>query len=85
MDRWGDYWRFTTKSIELSLRDVFGEDVTVECFGNVLAAQLCLQGIAMEDLPDPSVVDEVDPDYQVIIGFVAKKGLNSLQPEPTPA
>jgi SAM-dependent methyltransferase len=72
-DRWGDYWRFTTQSMQKALTPVFGSDVKVQCYGNALAAQLILQGIVLEDLPDPAVVDPVDEDYQVIIGFVARK------------
>lgn len=73
MDRWGDYWRFTNKSLDRLLHGTFGEDVTVSCMGNALAAQLILQGVCVEDLPDRSVLTPVDEDYQAIIGFVARK------------
>lgn len=73
MDRWGDYWRFTTASILRIFRLVFGADVAIETFGNVLAATAFLQGVAVEDLPDPRLLDEADPDYQMLITVVARK------------
>ena len=73
MDRWGDYWRFTTLSVEKALRESFGDAVEVQSFGNVMAAQMHLQGVAMEDLPDPALLDRRDDDYQVVIGFAARK------------
>jgi len=73
MDRWGDYWRFTTLSLRRSIGEVFGESVVVESYGNALAAQFFLQGVAVEDLPDCSLLDRRDDDYQVTIGFYAEK------------
>ena len=74
MDRWGDYWRFSTQSALKLFEDVFGNgNVEIVTFGNVLAATALLQGLAVEDLPDQSLLDDVDPDYPVIIGVKAKK------------
>jgi SAM-dependent methyltransferase len=73
MDRWGDYWRFTTASIKKLVEPVFKGGVQVESFGNVLAATAFLQGIVVEDLPNPSLLDENDPDYQLVITIVAWK------------
>lgn len=73
MDRWGDYWRFTTASIEKLFEPVFGGGIKVSAYGNVLAATALLQGVSVEDLPDSTLLDEVDPDYQVIITIVARK------------
>lgn len=75
MDRWGDYWRFTTASIQKLFSDVFDGEVTVASYGNVLAATALLQGIAVEDLPSAVLLDECDPDYQVVITVVARKAL----------
>ncbi|MDX2495081.1 MAG: methyltransferase domain-containing protein [Desulfuromusa sp.] len=72
-ERWGDYWRFTTASIEKLFDPVFGLEIKVETYGNVLAATAFLQGIAVEDLPDASLLDDHDPDYQVLISIVARK------------
>jgi hypothetical protein len=73
MDNWGEYWRLTSLSATRMLSEVFGDDVEVASFGNALAAQLLLQGVAVEDLPDRSVLDVKDPDYEVIVGFCARK------------
>ena len=73
MERWGDYWRFTTASIRKLFEPVFAGGVEVESYGNVLAATAFLQGIAVEDLPDPRLLDERDEDYQLVIAIVARK------------
>lgn len=73
MDRWGDYWRFTTASTQRLFEEVFGGRVEVASFGNVMAACALLQGVAVEDLPDPKLLDEQDPDYQVLITVIARK------------
>lgn len=73
MERWGDYWRFTTASIHKLFEPVFAGGVEIEAFGNVLAATAFLQGIVVEDLPKPALLDEQDADYQVVIAIVARK------------
>ncbi len=73
MDRWGDYWRFTTASIQKLFEPVFKGGVTIETFGNVLSATAFLQGITVEDLPDRTLLDQNDPDYQLLITIVARK------------
>jgi len=75
MDRWGDYWRFTTASVQRVFEQVFGGGVDVKSYGNVLAACALLQGVAVEDIPNPALLDDNDPDYQVIITVVARKAL----------
>lgn len=74
MERWGEYWRFTTASVTRLFEPVFCGGVEVESRGNVLAAIALLQGLAVEDLPEPALLDENDADYQVIITIVARKG-----------
>ena len=74
MDRWGDYWRFTDLSVKKLMGFVFGEDnVEVITYGNALAATAFLQGLSVDDLPNISLLDETDPDYQVTIGIRAVK------------
>lgn len=74
MDRCGEYWRFTNLSIMKLVENVFGEgNVQVQTFGNVLAATTFLQGLALDDLPDSSLLDINDPNYQMIIGIKAVK------------
>jgi hypothetical protein len=73
MDRWGDYWRFTSKSAENIFSEVFGrENVTVSVYGNVLSAVALLHGISTEELT-PAELDIKDDNYQVTIAVVARK------------
>lgn len=73
MERWGDYWRFTTKSAETVFGEIFGkENVQVRSFGNVLASVSFLHGLSQEELT-PQELDVHDPNYQIVITVVAKK------------
>ncbi len=73
MDRWGDFWRFTTASVLRLFGGVFGgSNVCVESWGNAYAAVGLLHGLAIEDL-DASKLDQHDRDYQVIVTVVATK------------
>jgi SAM-dependent methyltransferase len=73
MERWGDYWRFTTRSAQLSFQQIFGEEnIEINYYGNCLAATSLLRGIAAEELPR-SKLDIRQPEYPVIITVVAKK------------
>lgn len=73
MDRWGEYWRFTSLSARRMFEDVFGQGtVSVNSYGNVLAATALLQGIAASELK-PSELDVVDKDYEVVIIIEAVK------------
>jgi hypothetical protein len=74
MDRWGDYWRFTDLSAKLLFEECFGQgNVTVETFGNVSTAKAFLDGLAVEDLPNKTILEIADKDYPVIIGIKAVK------------
>jgi SAM-dependent methyltransferase len=67
MDRWGDYWRFTTLSARTLFESVFGAgNVEVQTFGNVLSSVAFLEGISAQEL-EPRELDYVDPDYQLVI------------------
>jgi SAM-dependent methyltransferase len=73
MERWGDYWRFTTASA----RRLFGEafptsNVTVEAYGNVLAASAFMHGLVTEDLRVEEL-DYRDSDYELLITVRAVK------------
>jgi glycosyltransferase involved in cell wall biosynthesis len=73
MEQWGHFWSFTT----LSARRLFGEafrgsHVTVEAYGNVLAATAFLQGLATQELKQKEL-DHRDPDYEVVITVRAVK------------
>ena len=73
MERWGDYWRFTSKSAEKLFSDTFSSsNIKVQVYGNVLAAVSLLEGIASEEL-EKEELDFVDEDYQVVITVRATK------------
>jgi SAM-dependent methyltransferase len=73
MDRWGDYWRFTTLSTKRIFAEIFElPDVTVSARGNVLTSVSSLLGLAAEDLKK-SELDYVDRDYEQLITVRAVK------------
>jgi SAM-dependent methyltransferase len=73
MDRWGDYWRFTSLSAKRIFAETFGESsVTVKAYGNVFAAVAFLHGLAQEDI-ELSKLEPHDPDYEVLITVRAVK------------
>lgn len=71
MDRWGEYWRFTTMSARRLFETLFSE-VSVEAYGNHIAAVAFLEGMAREEL-EPRLLDIHDPDYEVLITIRAVK------------
>ena len=73
MERWGDYWRFTSLSARRLFEEFFDPDaVSVETYGNVFTASAFLYGVAARELKR-SQLDFRDPDYQVLIGIKAVK------------
>jgi SAM-dependent methyltransferase len=72
-DMWGDYWRFTSLSAQKLFEEFFpAQCVSVESFGNVLAAVSFLEGLACEDLRHEEL-EAVDPNYQILIAIRAVK------------
>jgi hypothetical protein len=73
MDRWGDFWRFTSLSARRLFEENFSaEDVTVHAYGNVFAAIAFLEGLALEELK-PEELDHSDRDYELLIAVRAVK------------
>lgn len=73
MDRWGEYWRFTTLSARRLFEEVFPPDnVEVQAYGNVLTAIASLHGLAAEELKREEL-DYHDTDYEVLITCRAVK------------
>ena len=71
MDREGDFWRFTTRSLHDLAADHFdGSRIDVRSWGNVLACVGFLHGLAQEDLRDDEI-DACDPDFQLIVSLRA--------------
>ncbi|MBK8905002.1 MAG: methyltransferase domain-containing protein [Anaerolineaceae bacterium] len=82
MDRWGDYWRFTSASIHRLLSGVFPTDqLTVTAHGNVLTAVSFLHGLSAHELTAEEL-DFHDPDYQLLITARAVKMKNSAKEVP---
>ena len=48
-------------------------NVEIVTFGNTLAPTAFLQGLDKDDLPDTSLLDKKDLDYQITIGIKATK------------
>jgi SAM-dependent methyltransferase len=73
MERWGDYWRFTSVAIQRLFAECFSEsNLSVRAHGNVFAAVSLLHGLAQEDI-DTTKLHYSDPDYEVIITIRASK------------
>lgn len=77
MEKWGEYWRFSTMALSRMLGEAFDPlDVRVAAHGNALAATCFLKGIAAEELSG-SELDHRDPDYDLIVTGIARKGPSS--------
>ena len=73
MDRWGEYWRFTTLSASRLFEEIFPpSNVTVQGYGNVLVAVAFLHGLAATELRQVEL-DYCDPDYAILISVRAVK------------
>lgn len=74
MDRWGDFWRFTSKAVMETVRSMFPEDdLEVVRYGNAAAATAFLNGVAAEELPE-DLLWASDPDYEVTIAARLRRG-----------
>lgn len=66
-DDWGEYWHFTTQSLQRLMQENFpGAHATISSYGNVKSAVSYLHGLATEEL-SPADLDHADPDYEVIL------------------
>lgn len=72
-ERWGMYWGFTPQSVAALLEAAFPASHEVTSYGNALAATAFLNGVAVEDLPRPDLLDATDPDYPVLVAAVATR------------
>jgi hypothetical protein len=73
MNRWGDYWRFTSLSAQRLFEEAFGsESVELTVYGNVLTAIAFLHGLATDDLTKPELAFH-DPDYELLIAVRATR------------
>jgi SAM-dependent methyltransferase len=71
-----DFWRFTPASLGRLLEEAFGTgetgQVAVRAYGNVLAANAFLSGMAREEVPS-RLLDERDEHFPVIVAARAVK------------
>jgi glycosyltransferase involved in cell wall biosynthesis/peptidoglycan/xylan/chitin deacetylase (PgdA/CDA1 family)/ubiquinone/menaquinone biosynthesis C-methylase UbiE len=73
MDRWGDYWRFTTASVQRLFGEVWPDDhLEIQSFGNVLTSVAYLHGLVSGEIPEEAL-DYNDKDYQMMICVCARK------------
>jgi SAM-dependent methyltransferase len=73
MDRWNDYWRFTTASVERLFSSVFPEShLEIRAYGNALVASAFLHGLAAEELLEDEL-RYADPDYEMLITLRGKR------------
>jgi len=74
MDRWGDYWRFTSAAVQKLFGGCFGSNnLQVEAHGNVLVATAFFYGMAAEDLTTEEL-DFKDRDYEALVTVRVVKG-----------
>jgi SAM-dependent methyltransferase len=67
MQRWGEYWRFTTLSLSKLLEELVpSEAITVQAYGNVLTTVGALHGLLVQEL-NREEIEFHDPDYEQII------------------
>jgi hypothetical protein len=72
-DPWGDYWRFTSGSVQLVFGEFFpAHNFEVRAYGNVLTAASFLYGIAADELK-PQELDYRDPLFEVLLAVRAVK------------
>lgn len=73
MDRWGDYWRFTNKSLDKVFSEIFGENnFEIVTYGNVLSSISFLNGISAEELTNEELFT-IDDQFQLILCVKAHK------------
>jgi peptidoglycan/xylan/chitin deacetylase (PgdA/CDA1 family) len=67
MDRWGEFWRFTDRSLKTLLEECAPEgSLHVETHGNVAVAKAFLDGRALGEIPEETL-EYRDEDYQVLV------------------
>ena len=80
-DIWGQWWHFTSRSLQRLAGEVFGEgNIEVRTYGNVLSATGFLYGLAASDLR-PDELEIVDPAFPVVVGLRAVKEQSTIQAE----
>jgi SAM-dependent methyltransferase len=76
---WGDFWRFTSASLERLLRES-GFEAEVRAHGNVLTAAAFLFGLAAEDLTEEELRVDDTTNYQLLFTIRAVKREDPVRP-----
>jgi hypothetical protein len=76
---WGDFWRFTSASLERLLRES-GLEAEVRAHGNVLTAAAFLFGLAAEDLTEEELRVNDTTNYQLLFTIRAVKRDDPVRP-----
>jgi SAM-dependent methyltransferase len=75
MDQWGQFWSFTSASLRRMFDAAFGpERVSIEAYGNVLAATAFLHGLAAGELTEAELLHR-DRDFEVLLAVRAARAL----------
>lgn len=78
VERWGDYWRFTSLAVKRMLAENFPEEnLRLATHGNVLTAASFLYGLASAELTEAEL-DAVDPEFVMLITARAEKPLAGI-------
>lgn len=81
-ERWGDFWRFTTYSLERLLAEC-GLEAEIRAHGNVLASAAFLYGLAAEELTEEELEADDAANYQLLLTIRAVRpgGPGALRPD----
>jgi len=64
-DRWGDYWKFSQKSLGQILKKYFS-NIEIDSFGNASVSASFVLGLVTEDIPN-TTLEIKDKNYPIII------------------
>jgi len=82
MDRWGDFWRFTNKSLQMLVEEMApAADIDVSVYGNVAVAKAFLDGVSLEEFP-ADALDYQDDDFQVLLSARVTKPKQGMDLKP---
>ena len=73
MDQWGQFWSFTSASLRRLFEEAFdAQRVSIEAYGNVLAATAFLHGLSAAELTEDELLHR-DRDFEVLLAVRAAK------------
>jgi SAM-dependent methyltransferase len=73
MDQWGQFWSFTSASLRRLFNESFdSERVSIEAYGNVLAATAFLHGLSAGELTEDELLHR-DRDFEVLLAVRAAR------------